>query len=87
MKHAHIWIFWVCLIASIGLFIGGFFVPPKGVIDGSVVTAVGILFGFATVGQIHHIIEVAKVAKVTTGNTTLEIQGKDKGNGTEASRG
>lgn len=73
MKHAHIWIFWTCLIVSIGLFIGGFFVPPRGVIDGSVVTAVGILFGFATIGQIPHIIEVSKVTKLTTGSTTLEI--------------
>jgi len=71
-------IFWICLIAAIGLFVGGFFVPPKGVIDGSVVTAAGILFGFATVGQLPHIIEVAKVAKITTGSTTIEVHGKDK---------
>ena len=78
MKHSLI--FWICLIAAIGLFVGGFFVPPKGVIDGSVVTAAGILFGFATVGQIPHIIETSKMVKVTTGSTTIEAHGKDKEN-------
>ena len=28
--------FWICLICSIGLLVGGFFMPPKGEIDGSV---------------------------------------------------
>jgi len=76
MKHNLV--FWICLISAIGLFIGGFFVPPRGVIDGSVVTAAGILFGFATVGQIPHIIETSKMVKVTTGSTTIEAHGKDK---------
>lgn len=39
-------VFWVCLIASLVLIVGGFFVPPLGVIDGSVLTAVGELLGF-----------------------------------------
>ena len=33
---------------AIILFVGGFFYPPRGVIDGSVLTAGGILLGFAT---------------------------------------
>ena len=41
------YIFFVCLAVSIALFIGGFFCPPMGQIDGSVLTAGGILFGFA----------------------------------------
>lgn len=45
--------FGVCLVASIGLMVGGVFVPPTGVIDGSVLTAVGLLFGYATLGQVH----------------------------------
>lgn len=43
-------IFFVCLGVAIALFIGGFFCPPMGVIDGSVLTAAGILFGFAALG-------------------------------------
>jgi len=49
-EHADKGIFIACLIMSIGLFIGGFFCPPMGVIDGSVLTAGGILLGFAALG-------------------------------------
>lgn len=42
------YIFYVCLAFSLCLFVGGFFCPPMGVIDGSVLTAAGILLGFAT---------------------------------------
>jgi Sec-independent protein secretion pathway component TatC len=65
--------FWLCLIVSIGLLVGGFFVPPMGVIDGSVLTAVGILFAFGTLAQIPIIIEVAGYAKIVKGDTTIEI--------------
>lgn len=48
--HADKYIFYICLGIAILLFIGGFFCPPKGVIDGSVLTASGILLGFAALG-------------------------------------
>lgn len=69
--------FWICLIVSIGLLIGGFFAPPMGVIDGSVLTAVGLLFAFGTLAQIPIIIEVAGYAKISSGNTTIEISKED----------
>lgn len=47
-EHVDKYIFYVCLAFSICLFVGGFFCPPMGVIDGSVLKAAGILFGFAT---------------------------------------
>lgn len=47
-RHADKYIFIVCLAMAIILFIGGFFCPPMGVIDGSVLKAGGILLGFAT---------------------------------------
>lgn len=47
-KHADKGIFYVCLAFSLAMFIAGFFCPPMGVIDGSVLTAGGILLGFAT---------------------------------------
>ena len=50
LHHADKYIFWLCLTISIALFIGGFFCPPMGVIDGSVLTAGGILMGFAALG-------------------------------------
>lgn len=48
--HADKYIFYVCLGIAIALFIAGFFCPPRGVIDGSVLTASGILLGFAALG-------------------------------------
>lgn len=67
--------FWICLIVSIGLIVAGFCVPPMGIIDGSVLTAVGILFGFATLAQIPVIIEVAGYVKMTKGDMTIEAKG------------
>lgn len=49
-KHADKYIFYVCLAMAVILFVGGFFCPPIGVIDGSVLTAAGILLGFAALG-------------------------------------
>ena len=45
--HADKYIFYVCLGIAIALFVGGFFCPPMGVIDGSILKAGGILLGFA----------------------------------------
>ena len=67
--------FWICLIVSIGLIVAGFCVPPTGIIDGSVLTAVGVLFGFATLAQIPIIIEVAGYVKMTKGDMTIEAKG------------
>lgn len=41
--------FWVCIIVAMGLAICGFLVPPTGVIDGSVLTAMGIILAFYAV--------------------------------------
>lgn len=49
-RHADKYIFLVCMAISIALFVGGFFCPPMGVIDGSVLKAAGILLGFAALG-------------------------------------
>lgn len=49
-KHADKYIFVVCLILAAALFVGGFFCPPMGVIDGSILKAGGILLGFAALG-------------------------------------
>lgn len=65
--------FWICLIASIGLLITGFLLPPIGIIDNSVITAVGLLLVFAALGQLPTIIEVAGYAKISSGSTTIEI--------------
>ena len=67
--------FWICLIVSIGLIVAGFCVPPMGIIDGSVLTAVGILFGFASLAQVPVIIEGAGYVRMTKGDMTIEAKG------------
>ena len=47
--------------------------PPIGIIDNSVITATGLLLIFAVLGQLPIIIEVAGYAKISSGNTTIEI--------------
>ena len=65
--------FAVCLAVSIGLIVGGFFVPPKGVIDGSVLTGVGELFGFAALAQIHSLVARGKGVKIQHGTTSVSV--------------
>jgi hypothetical protein len=43
-----------------------------GIIDGSVLKAIGILLGFATLAQIPVIIEVAGYFRMTKGDLTIE---------------
>ena len=45
-------VFYLNLVVSIALIVGGFFVPPVGVIDGSVLTAVGLLLMFSVIEKI-----------------------------------
>ena len=65
--------FWVCLIISIVLVVSGFVVPPTGVIDGSVLKAVGELFAFATLWVVYKAIQKGIDAKLTHGNTSVTI--------------
>ncbi len=65
--------FWVCLTITIGLFVAGFCVPPHGEIDGSLLTAGGILFAFATLETVHIAIKHGVDAKVKHGKTELTV--------------
>lgn len=69
-------IFYLCLAVSIGLIVGGFFVPPMGVIDGSVLTAVGELFGFAMLGMLPSLLNDHDV-ELCHGNTTISVKKED----------
>lgn len=70
--------FWVCLAVSIALIVGGFFVPPLSKIDGSILTAVGELFGFATLEVVYHAIKKGVDARVRHGNTEVTVGDIDK---------
>lgn len=73
--------FYITLATSLVLVVAGFFVPPVGVIDGSVLTAVGLLLMFATLAQIPVILEAArngKSIKLTRGDSSIEVNSKDE---------
>ena len=70
--------FWICLITSICLIVGGFLVPPLGIIDGSVLTAVGLLLGFAVVGVVMNAMLHGADMKITKGDTTIELDTDEK---------
>lgn len=73
---AHSVPFWVCLLVSLILILLGFIVPPMGVIHPSVLTAVGELFAFATLAVVAVAIKEGYEAKITHGETSVELNNK-----------
>ncbi len=69
--------FAVCFFVSVGLIIGGFFVPPMGSIDGSVLTSVGELLLFPTLLYGFRAIELGLSVKFQKGETSITIEKKD----------
>lgn len=73
-------VFYLNLIVSIALIVGGFFVPPLGIIDGSVLTAVGLLLMFAVIAQIPKILDAVrsgKSIKLQKGDLELEVSSSE----------
>ena len=69
-------IFYLTLAISLLLIIGGFLLPPMGIIDGSVLTAVGELLMFGVLAQLPAIIDAAKNGKsikLTKGDSSIEV--------------
>lgn len=69
--------FWILSGFAIALITAGFLVPPTGVIDGSVLTAVGEIFAFAALGAVILAIEKGLPAKVQHNNTSFTV-GQEK---------
>lgn len=67
-------VFLICLVVSLVLIITSFFIPPLAVVDGSVLAAVGEIFGFAALGEVGAAIERGNSATITHGNTTIEVK-------------
>ena len=67
-------VFYLNLVVSIALIVGGFFVPPVGVIDGSVLTAVGLLLMFSVVTKIPEAIRAGRNIKISKGYFFAEIE-------------
>ncbi len=67
--------FTITLIVSVVLIAGGFLVPPLGVIDGSVITSVGLLLMFAVLAQVPSVLNAindGKRIKFQKGDITFE---------------
>lgn len=71
-------VFYVNLVVSILLIAGGFICPPIGSIDGSVLTAVGLLLLFSVVEKIPEAITVGKSVKIKKGDFSAEVSSKDE---------
>ena len=70
--------FAICFFVSVGLIVGGFFVPPIGVIDGSCLTAVGELLLFPTLLYGFRAVELGLTVKFEKGETSIEISKDEK---------
>lgn len=66
-------IFAICLAVTIVLLIWGFYAPPTGVIDGSVLKAGGLLFAFAALAVGSHAITLGYDLKFSKGDATINI--------------
>lgn len=60
------------------LIVAGFFCPPIGQIDGSVLTAVGLLILFATIEKIPEAVKAGKSIKVQKGDFSAEVSSETK---------
>ena len=71
-------LFWVFLTISTGLIIGSFFVPPMGVIDSSILQAVGEVQGFAALGVGFECVFTGMSVSLQKGDTTINVSREPK---------
>lgn len=74
-------LFAITTLFAVVLFVGGFFVPPMGVIDGSVLKAGGILLGFGSVAQVPELARHGTDVTIQHGQTSLSVNNPDKEDG------
>ncbi len=67
----------ICFFVSLALLIAGFILPPMGIIDGSVLTAVGELLMFPVIVYGFRAIELGLEVKFTKGDASVEISKDD----------
>lgn len=73
-------IFYVCLGAAMGLLIFSAITPPPAIIDGSILTAVAELLGFAALGIVGKNLSLGKEVTFTHGETEVTIgENEDEG--------
>lgn len=73
----------VCFLISIILAITGFFIPPTGVIDSSVLLVIGELGFFSTITKIPDFIKALKGGasiEIEKGDTHIKLEGEETNN-------
>lgn len=70
--------FSVLALIAAAMLIGGFVMPPMGVVDGSVLKSAAVLFGFAALAVLLHAVDKGVGAKLEHGDTTLTISDDKK---------
>lgn len=70
--------FAVCFFVSVALIVGGFIVPPLGVIDGSCLTAVGELLVFPALLYGFRAVELGLTVKFQKGDSSIEIHKEEE---------
>ncbi len=78
-RRANLW-FGITAGTAILLIVVGFIMPPTGVIDGSVLTAVGELMGFAAIAQIPTLIKKGSDVTFQHGKTSVTVSNQDNEN-------
>ena len=74
-------VFYLSLAISLLLIVGGFLLPPMGIIDGSVLTAVGELLMFGVLAQVPMLLDAAKngkSVKISKGDFSAEVTSSDE---------
>ena len=68
---------WIITIVAVLLVVVGFILPPTGVIDGSVLTAVGELIGLRAVCMLPDMIHRGSDVTIQHGNTSVTVNNPD----------
>ena len=77
LKNKYFIIAIIMALVAIGLVIAGFLVPPLGVIDGSVLTAVGEIVFLVTIFFVWDCVTKGKIAKIKKGDLDASISDND----------
>ena len=77
LKNKYFIIAIIMVLVAIGLVIAGFLVPPLGVIDGSVLTAVGEIVFLVTIFFVWDCVTKGKIAKIKKGDLEASISDND----------
>lgn len=73
LKKHYLVAFWLSLVISLCLIIGGFFSPPQGVVHGSILESAGIIFLYPALAFGAKALEEHNKVKISHGSTTISI--------------